>query len=145
MPGYTEIRVGYAITQMKVRVKNKIVFPLWREVGRLTRKLVLVDGCTCSEFLGVDSGEVDKLLLVDTNKGLIQGIDDAILLLGQIKDTVKLYDPNTKLLEADIVDWIVYLQTFITDSINPFSDSNLQLLTELKALTVRRSLKLLKP
>ena len=104
-----------------------------------------MDGCTCSEFLGVDSGEVDKLLLVDTNKGLIQGIDDAILLLGQIKDTVKLYDPNTKLLEADIVDWIVYLQTFITDSINPFSDSNLQLLTELKALTVRRSLKLLKP
>ena len=102
--------------------------------------------CHCSEFLGRESEEVDKLLLVDTNKGLIRAIGESIQTLLTIKDLLRSYDPNTKRLQTDIMNWILFFQAFIAETLDPFAGDNLDFLKQLQALppsSYRKMLKLL--
>lgn len=104
------------------------------------------DTCTCSQFLGREPQEVDKVLLADTNRGLIQGIGDAVEGLALIKELLKSYDPNTRYLEDEIIAWIKWFQDFMNLNLNPFAGANLSFLKQLQALPPSlRSVRMIQP
>jgi len=65
------------------------------------------DICHCSEYLGRDPSDVERILLIDTNKALT--LD---------------YDPNSLILQSDVISYISYLQNFSSSNLLQFISDN---------------------
>jgi len=78
------------------------------------------DICHCSEYLGREPQDVERILLIDTNKALIQDIDHLIELIHNLKALTLDYDPNSLILQSEIEAYLSYLQHFETSNLQKF-------------------------
>jgi len=97
-----------------------------------------LDTCHCSNYLGRSPSEVDRILLIDTNKGLIEDLTTTIDVINTIKELASLYDPNSRLLENEIMSWILYLQTYLSTELAPFMSENSNFLQMLPARSISK-------
>jgi len=83
-----------------------------------------LDTCHCSNYLGRSPSELDRILLIDTNEGLIEDIGIVINTINTLQDLLSQYDPNSRLLENEIMSWILYIQDFLKGNLAGFTQEN---------------------
>lgn len=85
--------------------------------------------CKCGNYLSEPNQEVNKLLLVETNRMLINSLLDTMMTLDTIKLLAKKYKPisadnNTLSLEPQIIEWLGDVQEFCDGMLEPFVRDN---------------------
>jgi len=90
------------------------------------------DICQCSNYLGEDSTNVDRLLLIDTNNHLIDGINEVLAQIALLKQIVADYDPSSLILQNELPQYITFLQQVNEGNLGPFLLDNLNFLTLLQ-------------
>jgi len=100
------------------------------------------DICHCTTFLGENEQDVDRVMLIDTNKALLADIETLLSLIAQVQAANSQYDPNSLILQNQIINYILYLQNFAATNLTPFLQSNQNFLTLLTSLNTRSLLPL---
>jgi len=85
--------------------------------------------CICGNYLTEPTEELNKLLLVETNKMLINSLLDTMMTLDTIRFLAKKYKPiaaenNTLSLEPQIIEWLGDVQEFCDGTLEPFVRDN---------------------
>ncbi len=81
-------------------------------------------------------------MLIDTNKALLADIETLLSLIAQVQAANSQYDPNSLILQNQIINYILYLQNFAATNLTPFLQSNQNFLTLLTSLNTRSLLPL---
>jgi len=87
--------------------------------------------CECgNNVLGQSQEYVARLLLLETNALIQSQIDSVVENLQSLKQLIRRYDPYSQELATDVAYWLLGLQDFCDDSLDPFYYYNMEVLSE---------------